>query len=249
MTTSLGIDDRGSGAPRLLLERLHPELDRLGFNVRGKLAGVERPSIVGQLDHPLLRLNVAAQLDQILVGKQDAHGGIVVLERLADAAVVNARDQQGKGRIEAATFPARRLLELRGVPAKVRLLQQQPREHDRVLDRIMSGDRRVAGDEQLHGGAHPRQVRTQHVRERDEAIRFQLGQRRPQRLPGLARERLEQRIVEVRRQTLGAMLGHVAAEPLRKVTQMLVHASSSLLRPGVEARRRTDSRLLILTGI
>ena len=87
------------------------------------------------------------------------------------------------------------------------------------------------------------------MRERDEAIRFQLGQRRPQRLPGLARERLEQRIVEVRRQTLGAMLGHVAAEPLRKVTQMLVHASSSLLRPGVEARRRTDSRLLILTGI
>jgi hypothetical protein len=52
----------------------------------------------------------------------------------------------------------------------------------------------------------------------------------------------------MRGQALGAMLGHVAAEPLRKVTQMLVRLVS-LLRPGVEARRRTDSRLLILTGI
>jgi hypothetical protein len=45
------------------------------------------------------------------------------------------------------------------------------------------------------------------------------------------------------------MLGHMAAEPLRKVTQMIVHAASSLLRPGAEARRRTNSQLLFLTGI
>jgi hypothetical protein len=53
----------------------------------------------------------------------------------------------------------------------------------------------------------------------------------------------------MRRQALGAVLGHVAAEPLRKVTQMLVHASSSLLRPGAKARRRPNSQLLFLTGI
>ncbi len=87
------------------------------------------------------------------------------------------------------------------------------------------------------------------MRERDEAIRFQLGQRRPQRLPGLARERLEQRIVEVRRQTLGAMLGQVAAEALCKVTEMVVHAASFLLRPGAEARRHTNGRLLFFTRI
>jgi hypothetical protein len=111
------------------------------------------------------------------------------------------------------------------------------------------GDRRIAGDEKLYRCAHARQVRPQHVRERHEPVGLELGQRQSQRLAALLRKGLEQLVAKMRGQALGAMLGHVAAEPLRKVTQMLVHASSSLLRPGVEARRRTDSRLLILTGI
>ena len=55
MMAGLGIDDRGGRSPRLLLERLHAERDRLGLDVGGKPAGVERPAIVGELDHWLWR--------------------------------------------------------------------------------------------------------------------------------------------------------------------------------------------------
>jgi hypothetical protein len=44
-----------AAAPRLLLERLHAERDRLGFDVSGEPAGVKRPAIVGEPDHWLVR--------------------------------------------------------------------------------------------------------------------------------------------------------------------------------------------------
>ena len=76
---------------------------------------------------------------------------VSTVEELADAAVVNARDQQRKGRIEAATFPARRLLELRGVPAKVR--QERAKA---ALEKVELAHRMTHRPSELSGGQRQR---------------------------------------------------------------------------------------------